>query len=307
MIRGAVRPGDSGGGVLNAAGQLVGVVWGQRDGLTYATCGRPVREFLNRVRGQALRGNNQPLPIGDSPQSPSLQPRKSTGKRGRPKSKRASVRSMTRSKTKATTCKPGDLNGYLRVEDAAASSMQRSSQRSKSRAIEAIVAIRIDPFERVESFDSTSKQIAASRRSDSSKACRSAKLLVGALGLSGPLAAAVIVAGGLAGRRIEVESPEQSREPKIAQPRRSSASALDSQPIAVDSPAAAAAHGAGNALRARRKRLVRQSPSMGQRTRRPQVPGRDRSPPSSGLANQTIPRSTTRCSGFSVSGLVTEP
>ena len=50
-IRGAVRPGDSGGAVLNPSGQLVGVVWGERAGLTYATCGRPLGELLRRVIG----------------------------------------------------------------------------------------------------------------------------------------------------------------------------------------------------------------------------------------------------------------
>jgi len=48
-IKGAVRPGDSGGGVFNLRGELVGVVWGVRDGMTYATWGQPLHEFLARV------------------------------------------------------------------------------------------------------------------------------------------------------------------------------------------------------------------------------------------------------------------
>src|SRR5687767_9179656 len=75
-IQGAVRPGDSGGGVLNAVGQLVGIVWGQRDGMTYATFGQPVRDFLQRVlHGEPV--NKQP-PIADGPpsslQSPASSP-----------------------------------------------------------------------------------------------------------------------------------------------------------------------------------------------------------------------------------------
>lgn len=52
-LSGAVRPGDSGGGVLDTRGRLVGVVWGQRDGETFASCGQPVRRFLDRVLGRS--------------------------------------------------------------------------------------------------------------------------------------------------------------------------------------------------------------------------------------------------------------
>ncbi|WP_197524858.1 S1 family peptidase [Botrimarina hoheduenensis] len=48
-LRGQVRPGDSGGPVLNAAGRLVGVVWGARQGETYATFGRPLQRLLGRL------------------------------------------------------------------------------------------------------------------------------------------------------------------------------------------------------------------------------------------------------------------
>lgn len=43
------RPGDSGGGILNARGVLIGVNWGCSDGHAYITCGRPLHEFLQRV------------------------------------------------------------------------------------------------------------------------------------------------------------------------------------------------------------------------------------------------------------------
>ena len=48
-IRGAVRPGDSGGPVLNLAGELVAVVWGERGGETYATFGEPLRRILSKL------------------------------------------------------------------------------------------------------------------------------------------------------------------------------------------------------------------------------------------------------------------
>jgi hypothetical protein len=62
------------------------------------------------------------------------------------------------------------------------------------------------------------------------------KLLVGALGLSGPLAAAVIIAGGLAGRRLKsrVKSRESRAGNAVALDSRPSAP--DFRPIPVDSP-----------------------------------------------------------------------
>ncbi|MEM9187011.1 MAG: serine protease [Planctomycetota bacterium] len=48
-IRGSVRSGDSGGPVTNAKGELVGVVWGVRDGLSYAAFGDPIRRLLEKI------------------------------------------------------------------------------------------------------------------------------------------------------------------------------------------------------------------------------------------------------------------
>ena len=58
-IQGAVRPGDSGGCVLDSSGAFVAVVWGQAEGVTYASTGGPLRRFLSRLLGgtQACRGH----------------------------------------------------------------------------------------------------------------------------------------------------------------------------------------------------------------------------------------------------------
>ncbi|MCA9237522.1 MAG: trypsin-like peptidase domain-containing protein [Planctomycetales bacterium] len=49
---GAVRSGDSGGGVFDSQGRLVAVAWGATDGVTYASGGGPLRRFLQRVLGR---------------------------------------------------------------------------------------------------------------------------------------------------------------------------------------------------------------------------------------------------------------
>jgi len=55
LINNAVRSGDSGGGVIDEQGHLVAVVWGERDGVTYASCGAPLRDFLGRALGGRAR------------------------------------------------------------------------------------------------------------------------------------------------------------------------------------------------------------------------------------------------------------
>jgi len=50
-ITGSVRPGDSGGGVVNSARQMVGVVWGELNGETYITTGKPLLEMVRQTCG----------------------------------------------------------------------------------------------------------------------------------------------------------------------------------------------------------------------------------------------------------------
>jgi hypothetical protein len=167
-ITGAARPGDSGGGVLNTSGRLVGVIWGQQGGLTYATCGRPVREFLKRILGTTDR--QPPAPPG------------------------------------------------VRVPDYGDSA---TSPESESR-LQA----------RLESFEEHLKQI-ASNKVGFVQGLSFGKLLVGALGLSGPVAIAIIIAGGLAGRRIKKRIGASRKGESTA----SGADRPERQrPIAVDTP-----------------------------------------------------------------------
>jgi hypothetical protein len=59
-IQGAVRSGDSGGGVFDNRGRLVAVVWGESNGVTYASTGRPLGRFLDRALGRRAAGTLLP-------------------------------------------------------------------------------------------------------------------------------------------------------------------------------------------------------------------------------------------------------
>lgn len=72
-IDGAVRSGDSGGGVFDEQGRLVAVIWGEAEGVTYASYGQPLRRFLSRVLGRRTQVVYS-CPNGVCPQQPT-QPR----------------------------------------------------------------------------------------------------------------------------------------------------------------------------------------------------------------------------------------
>jgi hypothetical protein len=73
-MAGAVRSGDSGGGVFDPQGRLCAVVWGESGGVTYASTGRPLASFLNRTLGsrranaaRAAVAGNSACPDGRCP------------------------------------------------------------------------------------------------------------------------------------------------------------------------------------------------------------------------------------------------
>jgi hypothetical protein len=207
-MSGAVRPGDSGGGVLNSAGQLVGVVWGQRDGLTYATCGRPLREFLNGVRGKYSRGAAQPhnpLPGGCRPGEGRVRvPCPQIDWPAWSQEIEARIRALDAKKQdKGHYLQAGDLNGYVRAEDAPQIDAGKFAERTDvERRLKSLTSRFESIHSRIESVRQHAEKVAATR-GGFFQGLSMAKLLVGALGLSGPLAIAVIMAGGLAGRRMK--------------------------------------------------------------------------------------------------------
>jgi hypothetical protein len=233
MLVGAVRPGDSGGGVLNTRGRVVGVVWGQRDGQTYATCGRPVYDFLACVRGKLFgRQVIAAKPIGSQPSaSPVLSP--SFDWQSWTSELDARIRALdVKKQDKGDYLRPGDLNRYIRVDDAS-KYIDQFAPRSEVEAKLTGIAARFDSIhDVVESVRTHVEQISQSR-SGILAGVSLGKVAVGALGLSGPVAAAVLVAGGLFGGRIKsrLSRLEKSHFPTL-NPQRST---LHPVPIAVDS------------------------------------------------------------------------
>jgi hypothetical protein len=80
LISDAVRSGDSGGGVFDAEGRLVAVIWGEAEGVTYASHGVPFTGFLQRVLGPRTLpagpcpGGVCPRPSPQTPQVPQWSP-----------------------------------------------------------------------------------------------------------------------------------------------------------------------------------------------------------------------------------------
>jgi hypothetical protein len=239
-ISGAVRPGDSGGGVLDIRGKLVGIIWGTRDNQTYTTCGRPVRDFVARVRarlfGQQIANkptNSQPPALPGVP-SPEFDWKTWTTELD------ARMRALDAKKQdKGEYLQPGDLNGYLKTTDASKIASDFPSRTEIEAKLKGVVAQFDSVHGVVESVRQHVEQIAGDRASIAEGASV-AKYAVGALGLSGPVAAAIIIAGGLFGRRFK--SRLKTLESRVGIPTlnpqlgRESAPTLNPFPIAVDSP-----------------------------------------------------------------------
>jgi hypothetical protein len=209
-IRGAVRPGDSGGGVLDEAGRLVGVVWGQRDGLTYATCGRPVRDLLNRLVGK-----------NDKAQLPTVtDPKGSFDWQAWKADVDARLQSLDAAKQGkgdyVLRDELPDLSPYARREEL------NGGLKNVSGRFESILSRVESVHERLESIGQTGGGVFGG--------LSTGKLIVGALGLSGPVAVALMVASGVFALRRKKRgmaaasvSPAGRSPPVVA-------------PITVDSP-----------------------------------------------------------------------
>jgi hypothetical protein len=215
-MAGAVRPGDSGGSVLDERGQLVGVVWGQRDCQTYATCGRPVHEFVHRICGKQFAA--RPLSPATSPQ-PDWKAWSS-----RIESQLQALEA--KKQDKGPYLKADDLSGFARIAD-----IPRIDANQFAKPVDldqkfTVLTARLQAVQqRLQDF--------ADSETGVFQGLSLGKLLVGALGLSGPVAAAVIVAAGLAARRAK---KRLSADRKIDSKEGSRTFDNRPSPIAVDTP-----------------------------------------------------------------------
>jgi hypothetical protein len=211
-IRSAVRPGDSGGGVLDYAGRLVGVVWGCRDGETYLTCGRPLRDFLHRIRGEraSARGHSASSPTEPVPSEPTIQ-----WQAWRDDIDTRLAALDAKKQDRGDYLQPGDLNAYAKQSDLEASTHE-------------VESLRTTIFTRIKEHVATHVQERIATLNPGPLGGLSVgKLVAGALGLSGPVALAVIIASTVAGRRLKR---------RLSETPGSSLPAPRSVPIAVDSP-----------------------------------------------------------------------
>jgi hypothetical protein len=233
-IAGAVRSGDSGGGVLDSSGHVVGVVWGQRDSQTYATCGQPVREFLARVRSEVFGNTTIAVNKPPSSQSPALPgvPSPTFDWQTWTSELDTRIRALDAKKQdKGDYLRPGDLNRYLKTDEVTKITDQfppRAEIESKLKGL----ATRFDSVHNVVESVRTHVDELAGDRESIIEGASLAKYAVSALGLSGPVAAAVIIAGGLFGRRLK--SRVTRLETVLAPTLNTKPSTLN--PIAIDTP-----------------------------------------------------------------------
>jgi hypothetical protein len=236
-IAGAVRPGDSGGGVLNVSGQVVGVVWGQRDGLTYATCGRPVCDFLIRARDKVFAKvtvankpvSTAPAASPNPPATPQLDLKAFANELD------SRMRDLDAKKQdRGDYLLHGDLNGYLRTEDAVKLTGPLAIKSDVENKISELASQFGSVHTVVDSVKQHVEQIAADK-DGILQGVSYGKIAVAALGLSGPLAAAVLAAAGFVGLRLKSRHSQSATLPVTSQNSTVSPKAK-SRPIAVDSP-----------------------------------------------------------------------
>jgi len=209
-MTGAVRSGDSGGGVFDQQGRLTAVVWGECDGVTYASTGRPLRTFLDRVLGSRRTTPTSPPQMATPVECPDgLCP----------------------------LVRPGVLGG-IPGRDPAAGDL---SQACDCKDALAAIAARLDGLERPAPNNDTTPPTPPAALGGTARVL--ATLATAALGISGPtgwgVIAAASVGGWLIGRRrkrkLRVASHELREKEEISE------LATRNSPLATPTEATAAA------------------------------------------------------------------
>ncbi len=184
-IRGAVRSGDSGGVVLNLRNQLVGVIWGAREGFTYATQGEPLRQFLARVRGQPTSRPQVVL----SPVKPKPSPfnRRLAAMEQR-------VESLTI-----------EIGGTLRHENLLELESEYATKRQLDQLDQKTVSRHDGLLSRLKMLSTKGTNEKKDRVAPAGlfEGLSTGKLIAGALGIGGPIGLAIVLGSALAGRRFK--------------------------------------------------------------------------------------------------------
>lgn len=246
-ITSAVRPGDSGGGVLNAAGLLVGVVWGCRDGETYFTCGRPLHDLLDRVwpgrrrresRDESQEPKTDTLSVASAQSqtpSPDL-----TARVDKVESDVAALRAGKQDR--GEYLQAGDLNGYAKRDDLPAVDTSRFATHDDVANVEAGAKSLVESLhtklhaqldeQLSQIMPAVAQQIGAANPGLVA-GLSYGKLVAGTLGVSGPLAIAVVIAGGLVGQKLRGRQTATAATAPVSSQPSTGQSAI---PIAIDSP-----------------------------------------------------------------------
>jgi hypothetical protein len=246
----AVRPGDSGGAVMNAAARLVGVVWGCRDGETYLTCGQPLREFLDRIwpqrKGRATtverRDPNQNTPATADPKSSAPSP-DLTARIDKIESDIASLH--TGKQDRGEYLQVGDLNGYAKRTELPTIDASKFATHDEVTGVESAAKNLVESLHTklhdqldaklTQIMSAVEQQIATSNPALAT-GLSYGKLLAGTLGISGPLGLAVVAAGGLIGLRIKSRETSGEGQSPASSSGQQSSTVGPQRPIAVDSP-----------------------------------------------------------------------
>lgn len=210
-ISGAVRAGDSGGAVINGQGRLVGVIWGVRDGVTYATFGQPLRQFLQSLRisgGQSTPTSPDPAPFDSqsltdfSELSDSMDQldRRVATLEDRIKTWPSFDGIVTRQ----------ELGGFARREDlgrfATTNQLTDIDNRATAGRASILAQVKAEVGNTAQAAKAAAVAVVRERISERVglfEGLSAGKLLAGALGISGPLGLAVVVGSSIVGRRVK--------------------------------------------------------------------------------------------------------
>ncbi|MEM8866096.1 MAG: serine protease [Planctomycetota bacterium] len=210
-LRGSVRSGDSGGPVLNAARELVGVVWGVSRGVSYAVVGRPITRLLSRIPQQ------DGAPQRDAQGMVRVTPRKPAGVA------EDRIAKLEQRVDRFASCScDGDCVKRSELEAfAAKTELQDLREAGVQQQATLLDRIRLSARETVNAARQAARQAAGQRLTELGGPLRSLstmQVVLGALGIGGPTGLAVLAIGIIARRRLRKRLRRRGRGGPRAEP-----------------------------------------------------------------------------------------